>query len=237
MASSLRVREAALIHDMALQIVLHRRTVAEFGPASLEAGIAHQPDSTGQHAILFALLAGTGLRIGEALALRVEDVGDRVIRVAHGLSSVTGEIQSPKTKNGVREVDLHPALALLLNQIITVRHDKLTFLFDQRCQRVVLEDLHDALSATGSPLHAAFTPFAATGTPFSAKLRVPDGLIQFWMGHARASMTDTYDKVRDDLEFRRFTAEQVGLGFECPRCENQSGRMLSFTPFTLRYRL
>jgi hypothetical protein len=44
MASSLRVREAALIHDMALQIVLHRRTVAEFGPASLEAGIAHQPD-------------------------------------------------------------------------------------------------------------------------------------------------------------------------------------------------
>ena len=194
MASSLRVREAALIHDMALQIVLHRRTVAEFGPASLEAGIAHQPDSTGQHAILFALLAGTGLRIGEALALRVEDVGDRVIRVAHGLSSVTGEIQSPKTKNGVREVDLHPALALLLNQIITVRHDKLTFLFDQRCQRVVLEDLHDALSATGAAPRGfhAFRRYRNTFLRKAARPRRPYSVLDgsresFNDGHLRQS--------------------------------------------------
>ena len=167
-------------------------------------------NSTGQHAILFALLAGTGLRIGEALALRVEDVGDRVIRVAHGLSAVTGELQSPKTKNGVREVDLHPALTLCLASL-----NRSGFLFEQRCQRSILEVLHAALKVTGAAPRG-FHAFRRYRNTFLRKARVPDGLIQFWMGHARASMTDTYDKVRDDLEFRRFTAEQVGLGFECP---------------------
>ncbi len=31
---------------------------------------------------------------------------------------------------------------------------------------------------------------------------VPDGLIQFWMGHERKNMTDVYDNCRDDLEYR-----------------------------------
>jgi integrase len=182
--------------------------------------------STGQHAILFALLAGTGLRIGEALALRVEDVGDRVIRVAHGLSSVTGELQSPKTKNGVREVDLHPTLAAVLCSQIECNRSQNEYNRSQNeyifhhdgtplCQRVLLDALHATLKATGAAPRG-FHAFRRYRNTFLRKARVPDGLIQFWMGHARASMTDTYDKVRDDLEFRRFTAEQVGLGFECP---------------------
>jgi hypothetical protein len=35
-------------------------------------------------------------------------------------------------------------------------------------------------------------------------------------------MTDLYDKVRDDAEFRSFTAEQVGLGFTPPQARKAS---------------
>jgi len=65
--------------------------------------------------VLFALLAGTGLRIGEALALKHSDFSDgfRVLRVNRSLWK--GKEQSPKTENAVREVDLHPWLAAVFN--------------------------------------------------------------------------------------------------------------------------
>jgi delta 1-pyrroline-5-carboxylate dehydrogenase len=48
------------------------------------------------------------------------------------------------------------------------------------------------------------------------KLRVPEDLLRFWIGHADKSVTDGYSKVKEDVEFRRFTAEQAGLGFDLP---------------------
>ena len=38
-------------------------------------------------------------------------------------------------------------------------------------------------------------------------------MLRFWIGHADKSITDGYSKVKEDVEFRRFTAEQAGLGF------------------------
>jgi hypothetical protein len=40
------------------------------------------------------------------------------------------------------------------------------------------------------------------------------GLIDFWLGHAANDMSDLYDKIKDDLAFRRAKAEEVGIGFE-----------------------
>ena len=48
------------------------------------------------------------------------------------------------------------------------------------------------------------------------KQRVPEDLLRFWIGHADKSVTDGYSKVKEDVEFRRFTAEQAGLGFRMP---------------------
>ncbi len=48
------------------------------------------------------------------------------------------------------------------------------------------------------------------------KQRVPEDLLRFWIGHADKSVTDGYSKVKEDVEFRRFTAEQAGLGFHMP---------------------
>jgi len=48
------------------------------------------------------------------------------------------------------------------------------------------------------------------------KQRVPEDLLRFWVGHADQSVTDGYSKVKEDVEFRRFTAEEAGLGFHMP---------------------
>jgi integrase len=179
-------------------------------------------NSEGQLAVLFTLLAGTGLRIGEALVLQVDDVKDNVISVRHTLCKVTNELQSPKTKNGVREVDLHPSLAVVLHLLIANRDSGFVFQSESggplHQSNLLRRSFHPILKKIGHEA-CGFHSFRRFRNTFLRKARVPDGLIQFWMGHAPESMTDNYDKVGEDLEFRSFT-EQVGLGF-IPPAENK----------------
>lgn len=42
----------------------------------------------------------------------------------------------------------------------------------------------------------------------------PEGLYKYWMGHAEKDMSDLYDKIKEDVAFRRKWAEQCGFGFE-----------------------
>ena len=42
----------------------------------------------------------------------------------------------------------------------------------------------------------------------------PEGLYKYWMGHAGRDMSDLYDKVKEDVVFRRKWAERCGFGFE-----------------------
>jgi hypothetical protein len=44
----------------------------------------------------------------------------------------------------------------------------------------------------------------------------PEGVRNFWMGHADESMGDLYDKIKEDVEFRKEWAEKCGFGFELP---------------------
>jgi integrase len=79
----------------------------------------------GEGRLLCALLAGSGLRIGEAIALRVEDVEGRILHVRHSLWN--GILGSPKTLNGVREIDLHSELARKLAEHIAGRDSGFVF--------------------------------------------------------------------------------------------------------------
>jgi len=36
------------------------------------------------------------------------------------------------------------------------------------------------------------------------------------MGHAPDDMSDLYDKIKEDIRFRKEVAEQCGIGFELP---------------------
>ena len=44
--------------------------------------------------------------------------------------------------------------------------------------------------------------------------RTPEDLIRFWLGHADETVTDGYSKLREDVQYRKEGAEQIGLGFE-----------------------
>jgi hypothetical protein len=44
----------------------------------------------------------------------------------------------------------------------------------------------------------------------------PEGLYKYWMGHAGKDMSDLYDKIKEDVAFRRHWAEKSGYGIELP---------------------
>jgi integrase len=70
--------------------------------------------ASGQYRILFALLAATGMRIGEAAGLHLDD-HDLDTGVIYVRRSVwRGQELEPKTENGVREIDIDPALVNVL---------------------------------------------------------------------------------------------------------------------------
>ncbi len=59
-----------------------------------------------------------------------------------------------------------------------------------------------------------FHAFRRFRTAWVRKQRAPEDLIKFWLGHAMKDVTDGYSKVREDVEFRKAVASQIGLGFE-----------------------
>jgi integrase len=74
--------------------------------------------TTERYAVLFALLSGTGLRIGEALGLKSTDLSSDC-RVLHVRRSIWhGQEQQPKTPNAVREIDIAEPLSRLLREYV-----------------------------------------------------------------------------------------------------------------------
>ena len=47
--------------------------------------------------------------------------------------------------------------------------------------------------------------------------RVPESLIQYWIGHVEKSLTDLYERWECHPEDRRIEVERGGLGFEVPQ--------------------
>ena len=164
---------------------------------------------TRKYTMLFALLAGTGLRIGEALALRPSDFGpDR--RVLHlGRSIWHGQEQQPKTANALRVVDLPEVLAQELRNFVGGVSGYLFATAQGKSlqQRNVLRVLH---SVKRVGFHA-FRRFRLTWLRKNAVLR---DLERFWMGHAAEEVRDLYSKLKVDVAFRQEWAERIGLGFE-----------------------
>jgi len=177
-------------------------------------------ESSGQYQMLYALLGGTGLRIGEALGLEIEDIspdGAFTIRIRQSIWH--GRKQSPKTPSAVREVDLHSSLAAMLKAFIGDR--KSGFIFRTRNGKplshpsVLKQSLHRILNSMGKD-EAGFHGFRRFRVTHLRKSRVPEDLLRFWIGHADKSVTDGYSKVKEDIAFRRLCAQNVGFGFQLP---------------------
>lgn len=175
--------------------------------------------ATGRNRMLFALLAGTGLRIGEALGLEIRHISDDCRTITIEQSVWNGQIQTPKTPNAYRQVDLAPALADLLKTFIGDRREGLVFA--NRTGRPLSQTnlLHRALYPILEKLEMEKCGFHAMRrfrVTWLRKSRVPEDLIRFWLGHADKSVTDGYSQLSEDIEYRRMVAVQTGVGFELP---------------------
>ncbi len=163
-----------------------------------------------RYAVLVALVAGTGLRIGEALALRTEDF-DPDCHVLHLKRSVWHRCeQAPKTSNAIRLVDVPESLAQVLCRYMKGRTGHL---FTTKAGRLldsrnVLGVLQRAGRQGG---YHAFRRFRFAVLP---KVGVPDDLIKLWLGHSQ-NLIDLYAaQLRYDVFYQREWCEKAGLGFE-----------------------
>jgi len=179
--------------------------------------------------MLFILAGATGLRIGESLGLEIGKHFSNdflTITISQKVRHCKVE-KRVKTASAERQVDLHPSVAELLRGFVGERTTG--FLFQSRngkplsSSNVIRRHLHPALKELGylNPYtgthkagNHAFRRFR--NTYLRNETSCPKGLRDYWLGHTGESMDDLYDRVRDDVEFRRKRAAEYGIGFELP---------------------
>jgi integrase len=156
--------------------------------------------ATGTLFAVFAMLGFTGLRIGEVIALRPEDVDlvGRVIRVHHR------ENWRPKTEGSEREVPIHPRLLAILRAMPNLRKP---FYFTAAPSQQFPEGNHHVnprdinelfitLAAKcgfpvgrdqqGLTLHALRRFFKT----FCLDAGVPAAMVNYWLGHVDQNSMD-----------------------------------------------
>lgn len=172
---------------------------------------------------LLVLLAATGLRIAEALALRAapnaetsywdRDNSKLVIRtqIHKGLDI------SPKTAAGVREVDLAPQVNDYLKSLIVVLNpDKVSDKEPYRLFPKPIDVYRRAVTGLlpgGSKFHS-LRRFRIT---WLESISVPRGLAMFWTGHAATDTHEKYLRMGEDVKARKEWCEKAGVGFDIPK--------------------
>jgi integrase len=178
---------------------------------------------------IFVLCGAGGFRVGEVLGIEIDKhISPDFLTISVKQKVHHGRVeQRLKTANGIRQVDLHPTIAALLKEFVGDR--KSGFLFCTRngkplsATNIIRRHLHKALkelnyinphTGTHKAGNHAFRRFR--NTYLRNKTQCPDGLRNYWMGHAGKDMSDLYDKIKEDVQFRRERAERSGFGFELP---------------------
>jgi integrase len=182
-----------------------------------------------RYRVLYCLLAGSGLRIAEALGLEIGkhfSVDCSIVYVRQQRSKKGHKIESyPKTDAGIRDIDLDPALAALVKKYIGGRTSG--FLFEtsgglpMSPRNIARDNLHPILKRMGRE-SAGFHTFRRFRESILQMSEARTLLIDFWMGHANGEMSGRYGKqLLDNVQWRRDCAAKVGLGFAIPTEEEQ----------------
>jgi integrase len=179
----------------------------------IDAKIIHNliQDAPARFAMLFTVAAGTGMRLGELLSIKIDDANgtswNRTEKMIHVRKSVyRGALQLPKTAASVRDIDLCEALNAAITEFAAGRVEG--FLFTGRTGRPIAPRfVYAHLSGHGA--HS----FRRWRVSWLRKQQAPEDLIRFWIGHANKTQTDAYSQLKQDVEYRRKIAEEVGLGF------------------------
>jgi integrase len=179
--------------------------------------------------MLFILCGAGGMRIGEVLGVEIDNHLSPDFITIHITQKVRHcKVEDRlKTESSLRMVDLHPEIATLLAEFVGER--KTGFLFCTRngnplaTSNILRRHLHPALkelnyvnpiTGTYKAGNHAFRRFR--NTFLRNRTGCPKGLRKFWLGHAAADMSDLYDKIKEDLPYRKEWAGKAGFGFELP---------------------
>jgi integrase len=186
--------------------------------------------SSGEEQALYVLLAATGMRISEALALETKHFinnGRRTIVVEQQVEKDAPRIvQHLKTDAAKREIDLHPDIAEYLRKYVT---EKKGLLFKTANNTPHLNGNLEArwltprlekmgLDEKGMGWHA-FKRFRKT---WLRSRRCLEDINNFWMAHKPQTMSELYSHLHEELQLRLDEAERVGYGFVLPVLENAS---------------
>ena len=193
---------------------------------SLKASVISQlvKESESEEQALYVLLAATGMRISEALALETKHFTNngRTIQVRQQVDRDTPRVVSClKTDAAYRDIDLHPDIAEFLQRFIG---DGKGLLFMTRKgtpslhngieERWLSERLRKkGLDEPGMGWHA-FRRFRKTRLRGK---RCQQDINIFWMGHKPKTMSELYSHLFEEIEVRLVEAETVGFGFDLPK--------------------
>jgi integrase len=173
-----------------------------------------------QERLLYALLAGSGLRIAEALAIHVggsekQTSWDNDASAISVKSSIYRgkEHNRVKTLAAIRTVDLDPRLNELIATFVAANNIRTgQLLFQSRNGGPMnLKTATDRLKKHGLKGFQAFRRYRIT---WLREAGCPEDILKFWVGHSgSASITDRYCKLSENVELRKKFA---GLCFDLP---------------------
>jgi len=173
---------------------------------------------------LYVLLAATGMRISEALALETKHFinGGRTIVVEQQVEKDCPRITDKlKTPASYRQIDLHPDVAAYLREfmrgksgLILRTENNTPYLYgnladDWLDPRLAKLGLYEA----GMGWHS-FKRFRNT---WLRKQRVQEDHRLHWMAHQPREMSEVYSLLKEDVPARLAEAERVGYGFSLPK--------------------
>lgn len=170
---------------------------------------------------LIALLAGSGLRIQEAMGLRVgpgqgnESYWDERESKIVVCSQFDGKKDiSTKTAAGCREVDLAPELNEYLKTRVSLTLPPIPGAAARNRMFAMSESWYDKEARKVGI--KGFHSLRRFRSMYLDKMSCPRGLSRYWIGHAAGDVHEGYEQFGKEIETRKLEAQRVGLGFILP---------------------
>jgi integrase len=154
---------------------------------------------------MFILALGLGLRIGELLPLRLEDLDFNAGLLYVRRDYYRGHLQTTKTPRSERRFKLPLLLVNVLRQYLENRKSQSDLLFpnsagtfydDRNLIRREIEPVCDRLGIPGFSWHSLRHTFST----IAENNRVPISVVQSLLGHTSASTTMLYTHAQDDTK-------------------------------------
>jgi integrase len=172
---------------------------------------------------LYVLLAATGMRISETLALEAKHFinSGRSIDVKQQVDKDRPQvIPELKTSASYRQIDLHPDVSAYLGKFIEGKSGLI--LKTSNNTPFLPGNLQDDWLDPRLEKHGLYQPgggwhmFKRFRNTHLRTQRCQEDLRKFWLAHKPKEMGEVYSALKDDLGARLAEAERVGYGFTLP---------------------